>query len=463
MTDLIETDYLVIGAGATGTAFTDTLLSHSDENVVLVDKRHQPGGHWVDAYPFVQLHQPSAYYGVSSLPLGLDRIDETGINAGFYERATAAELVDYYDRVLRDVLLPTGRVQFLGSSTYLGMEDDSHIVRSNVSGLDHKIRVRRALVDATITESLIPATHERQFDVDEGIDIVTPNQLVNVVGASGYTVIGAGKTSMDVCFWLIEQGVSPDAIEWIRPRDGWFVERTYTQPLTLAKNMVNYQAQMFAAVAEATSGLDFAKRMEAEGMMMRLDRRVDPTVFRGATLSLGELHALREIENVVRKGKVRSISQRRVELEQGDLAVNAGRVFVDCTAQGLSSAEAQPIFEPGLINMHFTTMGVAPWSASLIGFVETLDIPIEEKNHLCPPMPRAGLIEGQMDIMRVGFGVEMLRREMGELAAWNASCRLNPGRTIADHMSDPEVGAAFGRIMQNFEPALNNLEKLARQ
>ena len=66
----LETDYVVIGTGAAGMAFTDTLLSHSDATVSLVDRRHAPGGHWIDAYPFVHLHQPSAFYGVSSVPLG---------------------------------------------------------------------------------------------------------------------------------------------------------------------------------------------------------------------------------------------------------------------------------------------------------------------------------------------------------------------------------------------------------
>ena len=84
----LETDYLVVGAGASGMAFTDTLLAEPDADVVLVDRRHQPGGHWLDAYPFVRLHQPSAYYGVNSMTLGNDRIDDSGPNAGFYERAT---------------------------------------------------------------------------------------------------------------------------------------------------------------------------------------------------------------------------------------------------------------------------------------------------------------------------------------------------------------------------------------
>src|SRR5262245_46414879 len=69
----IETDYLVVGAGASGMAFVDSLLSHNDNiDVTIVDRRHRPGGHWLDSYPFVRLHQPSANYGVTSRTLGFD-------------------------------------------------------------------------------------------------------------------------------------------------------------------------------------------------------------------------------------------------------------------------------------------------------------------------------------------------------------------------------------------------------
>jgi len=81
----IETDYLVVGAGATGMAFADALVAESDADVVLVDRRHRPGGRWLDAYPFVRLHQPSAYDGVNSRVLGQNRVDDRGPNAGFYE------------------------------------------------------------------------------------------------------------------------------------------------------------------------------------------------------------------------------------------------------------------------------------------------------------------------------------------------------------------------------------------
>jgi cation diffusion facilitator CzcD-associated flavoprotein CzcO len=96
----IETDYLIIGAGASALAFADALLSEADVEVVIVDRRSRPGGHWNDAYSFVRLHQPSASYGVNSRALGNDSIDRTGPNAGFYERASGVEICDYFSQVI---------------------------------------------------------------------------------------------------------------------------------------------------------------------------------------------------------------------------------------------------------------------------------------------------------------------------------------------------------------------------
>src|SRR5271154_1752852 len=116
----IETDYLVVGAGALGMGFVDTLIEHSDAQVVMIDRRHRPGGHWLDSYPFVQLHQPSMNYGVDSTPLGHDRVEPGGRDAGFYERATGTEICRYYDEIMRDRLLASGRVRFLPMCDYLG-------------------------------------------------------------------------------------------------------------------------------------------------------------------------------------------------------------------------------------------------------------------------------------------------------------------------------------------------------
>ena len=223
----IETDYLIVGAGASGLAFADSLLAEADVDVVLVDRRERPGGHWTDAYPFVQLHTPSAYYGVTSTPLGQDRLIESGRNQGFYEQAGADEICAYYEGVV-DALTSSGRARFLGGHDHLG---DGQL-RDLRTGDMHTVSVRQRLVDATVVESSIPATHQPSFTVAAEAAFGPINDLPDVVEQyERFTVIGAGKTSVDACLWLLDQDVSPDRIRWIRPRDMWFNDRAALQPL----------------------------------------------------------------------------------------------------------------------------------------------------------------------------------------------------------------------------------------
>ena len=81
----LTADYLVIGSGAMGMAFTDVLIQETDASVVMVDRHHRPGGHWNDSYAYVRLHQPSSFYGVNSRHLGSDAVDQTGWNKGLHE------------------------------------------------------------------------------------------------------------------------------------------------------------------------------------------------------------------------------------------------------------------------------------------------------------------------------------------------------------------------------------------
>src|ERR1043165_9776528 len=114
----LETDYLVVGAGAMGMAFTDALIDHADVHVTLVDRRHTASGHWQDAYPFVQLHQASVFYGVASTVLGRGEGQVSGPEEGPQERARQSEIQAYYDDILFRRFLGSGRVTFLGGSEY---------------------------------------------------------------------------------------------------------------------------------------------------------------------------------------------------------------------------------------------------------------------------------------------------------------------------------------------------------
>ncbi len=458
----MEADYLVVGAGAAGMSIVDELLSHSDADVVLVDRRHRPGGHWLDAYPFVRLHQPSAFYGVNSRPLGRDRIDTSGPNAGFYERATADEICTYYQRLLDERFISSGRVTFLGMHDYRGRQSEEHVATSLLTGQATSIRVRRRVFDATYVESVIPSRHTPSFAVDPEARVLTPNQLVHHEGgADGYTILGAGKTAMDTCVWLEEQGVDPDRIRWVRPRDGWFVDRTYTQPLELIASMLTYQAALLASAAEARSGLDLALRMEEREMMCRIDTSVDGAVARGATLSRRELALLRRVEHVVRLGRVEAVGVDRIRLAEGEVPTSRAVVHIDCTAPGLANSPPRPIFAADAVRVQLTTMGVSPWSAALIGFVETLDLGDEERNRLCPPIPRPGLVASLLDTLAIGLGIDPERRRCQPVAAWNAAARLNPRRSAADRLDDPEVTAALAQIEANVGPAVANLNARA--
>lgn len=453
----LETDYLVVGAGASGMAFVDALVSASDAEVVLVDRRHGPGGHWLDAYPFVRLHQPSACYGVSSRVLGDDRIDEVGPNAGFYERASAAEICDYFHRVLEHHVA-SGRVRFFGMCDYRGGDAGVHHFVSRLTGEETTVRVRRRLVDATYTESSIPSRHTPTFEVDPGVRFHPPNDLVDLQEpATRYTVVGAGKTAMDTCSWLLDDGVDPGRIRWIRPRDGWTFNRAFFQPLSLVGSFMQLQARWVGAAAAAESARDFALRLEADGVLMRMDPAVEPAVFRGPTLSTAELDSLRQIEDVVRLGKVLRIGTESVALEEGSIAADAGDVYVDCTAVGVRPTVPRPIFEPGRITLQYVTLGIVPWGAATIGVVEATRDDDADRNRLCPVVVFSGNASDLLRIARAGMSGMGARAVEADLAAWDASCRLNPARAATDHLDDPRVIEAITSLAANLEAAMNNL------
>jgi hypothetical protein len=458
----IETDYLVVGAGATGMAFVDTLIAESDADVVMVDRRHRPGGHWLDAYPFVRLHQPSAYYGVTSRVLGNDRVDESGSNAGFYERSTAAEICDYYNRVLDEQLLASGRVHFFPVSEYRGADPNGHRVQSRLTGAEIAVTVRRKFVDATYMESSIPSRHTPMYEIDPGVRVIPPNALVDLdEPARGFTIIGAGKTAMDTCTWLLDAGVDPDHIRWIRPRDGWFFNRAFTQPLDLvASGYMQLQARWLESIAVCNDATDFVHRLEAHDLMMRIDPKVEPGVFRGATLSLLELHALRRVENVVRLGRVRRIGTREITFDSASLATHAQQVYIDCTAEGLRPVSPQSVFDTDRITPQYVTIGVAPWSAATIAVVEASDLEEKRKNALCPPVTFTGEASSLLPIARAGLAGLMERSAESEIASWNERCRLNPARGAAERLDDPKVREAFTSIVANIGPAMQNLDRV---
>ena len=278
----LKADYLVIGAGAMGMAFTDVLMTETESTVILLDRHHQPGGHWNDAYPFVRLHQPSSFYGVNSKKLGSDTIDATGWNQGLYELATNGEVCAYFDQVLQQQFLPSGRVQYFPMCEYRG---DQHFV-SLVSDAEYDV-VATKIVDATYMHVTVPSMRPPPYEVAEGATCVPLNALPRLAGQwDRYVVVGAGKTGMDACLFLLRNSVAPAQIAWVMPRDAWLFDRADIQGGQMfTRTLGRWGGETFDAIAESESIDEFFANLSARGLLLRLDETVRPTMWRCATVA----------------------------------------------------------------------------------------------------------------------------------------------------------------------------------
>jgi len=456
----VETDYLVVGAGASGLAFADALVEEADVEVTVVDRRPAPGGHWVDAYPFIRLHSPSAYYGVNSLALGEDRIDEAGENAGCYERATGAEVRAYFGAVA-ERLEGTGRVRVLTDHEHVGRGEGGERVRDLRSGEHLDVAVRRKVVDARYLEASVPATHTPGFDVAPEVRFVPVNELPAAAGSTAsFTVLGSGKTAVDACFWLLEDGVDPDAIRWVRPREAWFHDRSQFQPLEQVGAIFTGISLDAEAGARATDIDELFERLEAAGRFVRIDPSATASMYRGTMLSSRELAAVRRIQDVVRLGRVRRIERDRIVLEAGEVGTSADVLHVDCTALGLRDAPAAPIFQDGRIVLQQVRHLSPTFNAALAGFVEAHREDDADKNRLCPPNPHPMSMDDWPRMVSRTWRTE--RRWLGEpdVAGWVASSRLNLLRALPDHVGEPEVRTALERYLTHVGPAIERLQQL---
>ena len=454
---VLKTDYLVVGAGASGMAFVDSLITSSDADVVMVDRRHGPGGHWNDTYPFIRLHQPSKYYGVNSIPLGANAIDANGVNAGMYERASGNELCAYYERVMKDRLLASGQVRFFPHCNYVG---GGGFV-SLLTGDRYEVAARRAVVDATYLEPTVPATTKPPFAVSDGVRCVPVNELARMVEPpDGYVIVGAGKTGADAILYLLENGVPPALIRWIKPREAWYLNREFTQGGELLATLFDGLALQLEACAQAESETDLFDRLSRADQMLRVDERITPTMFRGPTVSTAEIEMLRQIDGVIRLGRVHRIEADAIRFDEGSIPTTTGTLHVHAAAGGLNSAPEIPIFAPGQIRLQSMRIGLASFNSSLIAYVEATRSNIASKNRLCPPNRQpdtpADWIRGTL----IALLADRMWAQEGDIASWMGQARVNIACGLREQLSRPELVANLTRYLSGVDPAIANLRRL---
>jgi len=352
----LDCDYLVVGCGATSMAFLDELIlmNSTDLKVIVVDRRAKPGGHWVDAYDFVRLHQPSATYGVNSRPLGKGNSDLT----------SKYQILAYYELVMAD-MLETGQLQYFPQCEYKGKGKFTSLIDTN---LEYEVNVRKKTVDATLMETSVPSTTPPNYHVEEGLDCIPINGLARLKSSyNKYVVIGAGKTGLDAILYLLDRNIPQENIQWIVSNDCWYWSR-----FDVNGDLKPRFANMFDQVIEAESLEDLYLRYEKCGIYMRLDKNVWPTKMRAATVSVKEMEQFRTIKDIIREGRIKQITKQEIIFKNGKTIPTENRsLYINCSAAGTQFQAPRPIFpDEDSICLQLLQLPAPTYSGAIIAAAE---------------------------------------------------------------------------------------------
>ncbi|MBC8769272.1 NAD(P)/FAD-dependent oxidoreductase [Arenibacter sp. BSSL-BM3] len=456
----LETDYLIVGSGAVGMAFADVILSETDANMIIVDKFHKPGGHWNLAYSFVKLHQPSAYYGVSSEDLGKDDTDKVGVNKGLRHLSSGAEISAYYDDVMQRKFLPSGRVKYFPLCEYQG---ENKFV-STLTGRSYTVKVNKKNVNAAHMQTKVPSTHTPNFSISPEVQFIAINDLPKVgKPPAGWIVIGGGKTGVDAIIWLLEHQVDPAKITWIVPRDSWYTDRKNIQPSEeFLKYFLNDQLAQLKALEQAESVTDLFDKLEKSGVLLRIDKKVRPKMHRGATISQLELKQLRRVKNIVRMGRIKRIEKDGIILERGRIDNDPNHIFVDCSANALAHLDNTPIFSGNTITLQPVRGGQIVFSAAFIAHVEADYKEEIQKNKLCGVVPLPNHDTDWIKMFAGSMKNQHNWKKDPELTKWLYNNRLDGFSHLVANISekDEEMQAILKRLRNSIKPAMINLETL---
>jgi hypothetical protein len=260
---------------------------------------------------------------------------------------------------------------------------------------------------------------------------------------------------------LLDQGAAPRDITWIRPRDSWILSRAFFQPGNGVALTFQGVVQELEAVAACDSIEQVFERLEDGHVMFRIDRSIQPSMLKGATVSLGELDELRRIENVVRLGHVERIDRDAITLEHGSIPTSPEHVHIHCASPGLADNPPRLIFTDSTIVLQPITRVSISLSAGLIGFVEASGRSAAEKNRLCRPNAWPHTPFDWIRHLLTGMRNEMEWQDAPDVQTWVDASRLNLVKGLAQHPDKGTVAELQGRFLTALFPALAKLDEFA--
>jgi hypothetical protein len=296
--------------------------------------------------------------------------------------------------------------------------------------------------------------------VATGVRAVAVNDLVRLGEASSeYVVVGAGKTATDAIVWLLDRGVEPDAICWVRPRDPWMLNRAVVQPDPAV--FLGMVADTMLAATQSSSLEDLFLRLEDAGIMLRVDRSVTPTMAKAPTLATWELERLRSVENVVRRGHLRRVDPGCLRFDDGDVGVAGDALVVHCAASGLKYPPSVAIWGPKGITLQAIRSGFPCFGAALAGYVEATRDDDADKNRLCPPTPYGNSMAEWVRMNVLGARAAASFGSERDIKEWADRVPLNPARIPPDHPGSVALDDALSRLQSHTAPGLARLAALS--
>ena len=143
-------------------------------------------------------------------------------------------------------------------------------------------------------------------------------------------------------------------------------------------------------------------RLEKLGYFVRLDEKILPTRNRIGSVSVEDMEKMRQIKNIVRKGRVARIEERRIIFQSGEeMKLPANTLAVDCAQNGsVFVRHGLKVFDGEKINVQFIQFPPPGMSITIIVALELKYPDSEEyKNSLCKtiPVPQVGSLNVQIN------------------------------------------------------------------
>jgi hypothetical protein len=220
-------------------------------------------------------------------------------------------------------------------------------------------------------------------------------------------------------------------------------------------------ADTMEAAGAASSPDDLFLRLEAAGVMLRIDPSATPTMAKTPTLARWELDLLRGIERVIRLGHVRGVEPGRVRLDRGDAAIDADVVVVHCAAAGLQYPPLVPIWGEEAITIQPVRAGFPCLGAALIGYVEATRQDDAEKNRICRPSPLSNTPADWAAMQALGGRASRAIGAEPDIKEWLDGVALNPARIPPERAGDADLAASMDRFRTALDPGLEAMARLA--